>query len=78
MAILKDTQQECTSITLPKSGVVPVGVDLTDINLTVLQQEVRQFYGNRFVVVDSQPDPPVASPAASVGKPESRRKRKQT
>lgn len=73
--IIVDSQQSSTSITLPLTGTVVVGVELpTDIDLEMLRDELENFYGDRYSLVSELPStsngasvpdvkPPTSAPA---------------
>jgi hypothetical protein len=51
-----DTTQEILSgsISLPKSGVVPIGAPVIGVSIQALKEELTAFYGDRFEVVSTQ------------------------
>lgn len=58
-----DTQGADTSLSLPKAGTVPIGEPLVNVVFMALQEELSQFYGDRYQVVDIEPEEP--APARS-------------
>lgn len=55
------------SVSLPKHGTIRIGETLDSIDSTSLQEELSQYYGDRFrIVLDASPDGSTADGVAAV------------